>query len=220
MIARAADAPTSILDAAERLFSSRGFSATTIKMIASESSQNSALIYYYYDSKASLYRHVIGRVMNELRAEAARRIQPDSDPVEVISAVVESQVAVLTNRPTVQVLIARELIDWRAAHAEQGIRALSATVFERIRLAIIQGQASGQFRRDVDPTFAAISVISQVGYLVLARPVAGILLGRGTEGPTADDIRRFGQHAARFALAGLRSAPTDPPVEPVEEGAP
>lgn len=206
------DSKTAILDAAERLFSSRGFSATTIKMIAEESGQNSALLYYYYDSKESLYRHVLDRVIGALQSEAAERINSATDPEAVITAVVESQVAFTANRPNLQVLLSRELIDWKAAHAEPAIRTLAATLFERIRAAIARGQETGVFRADLDPRFAAISVISQVGYLVLARPVVGILLGRGAEGPTSDDLRRFGQHAAEFALAGLRErSPAIPP---------
>jgi AcrR family transcriptional regulator len=209
-MAKPTDARTSILDAAERLFSRRGFAATTIKMIAAESSQNSALIYYYYDNKASLYRHVIERVVGEIQAEAARRIPAAASPERVIAGVVESQVAVLATRPTLPVLMARELIDWKAAHAEPAIRNLSATLFARIRAAITEGQLNGTFREDLDPRFAAVSVIAQVGYLVLASPIAGILLGRGTDGPTEDDLRAFGVHAAEFALAALRVQPPRP----------
>ncbi len=194
-----------ILDAAERLFSRRGFNATTIKMIADESGQNSALIYYYYDSKASLYGHVIKRVLGEIRDEGIRRTASANRPDEVVTAIIESQVAVLKSHPALQVIVARELIDWRASHAEPAIRELAASLFERLRLAILEGQKSGDFRRDLDPTFAAISVIAQVGYMVLARPVAGILLGRGTDGPTPGDLESFAKHAADFALAGLRS---------------
>jgi AcrR family transcriptional regulator len=174
-------------------------------MIAAESRQNSALIYYYYDNKATLYRHVIERVIGEIQNEAAKRIGPSSEPEAVIAGVVASQVAVLTNRPNLPILLARELIDWKAAHAEPAIRSLSAALFDRLRVAIAAGQDSGLFRRDLDPTFTAISVIAQVGYLVLASPVAGILLGRGTEGPSPDDVSRFGAHASAFALAALRS---------------
>src|SRR5687767_8053869 len=107
-----------ILDAAERLFASKGFSAATIKSIATESKQNSALIYYYYNSKATLYRHVLERVIGKIASEAASRITPDSNPQSVVSAVVESQVAVLAENPHLPILLARELIDWKAAHAE------------------------------------------------------------------------------------------------------
>jgi AcrR family transcriptional regulator len=193
-----------ILDAAENLFATRGFSATTIKQIASESKQNSALIYYYFDSKATLYRHVLERVVGRIGSEAASRIGAGSDPESVVSAVVESQVAVLADNPHLPVLLARELIDWKAAHAEPAIRSLSAGLFERLRAAIETGQRDGTFSTAINPRFAAISVVAQVGYLVLASPVAGILLGRGPEGPTADDIKAFGRHAAEFALAALR----------------
>lgn len=193
-----------ILDAAERLFATRGFSATTIKMIASESKQNSALIYYYYDSKATLYRHVIERVVGRISSEASSRIRKDSAPEDVVSAVVEGQVAVLAANPHLPVLLARELIDWKAAHAEPAIRSLSAGLFERLRAAIEIGQQQGIFSKALNPRFAAISVVAQVGYLVLASPIAGILLGRGPEGPTREDVRAFGRHAAAFSLAALR----------------
>jgi AcrR family transcriptional regulator len=193
-----------ILDAAEHLFATSGFSATTIKMIAAESRQNSALIYYYYDSKATLYRHVLERVIGRISSEAARRIRSDSTPQEVIAAIVASQVAVLASNPHLPVLLVRELIDWKAAHAEPAIRSLSAGLFERLRAAIEQGQQSGIFSEKVNARFASISIVAQVGYLVLARPIAGILLGRGPDGPTPEDVQAFGEHAATFSLAALR----------------
>jgi AcrR family transcriptional regulator len=193
-----------ILDVAERLFATRGFTGTTIKTIAAESRQNSALIYYYYDSKATLYRHVIERVVARIGAEASTRITPDSGPEDVVHAVVQSQVAVLAANPHLPILLARELIDWKAAHAEPAIRALSAGLFERLRTAIESGQKRGVFNTRVNSRFAAISVVAQVGYLVLASPIAGILLGRGPEGPTREDVKAFGEHAAAFSLAALR----------------
>lgn len=193
-----------ILDTAERLFATSGFAATTIKMIAAESGQNSALIYYYYDNKATLYRHVIERVIGRISSEAGRRIRPDSNPAEVVAAIVASQVAVLTANPHLPVLMARELIDWKAAHAEPAIRSLSTGLFERLRTAIEEGQRTGRFSAAVNARFAAISIVAQVGYLVLASPIAGILLGRGPDGPTADDVRAFGEHASAFSLAALR----------------
>jgi AcrR family transcriptional regulator len=174
------------------------------------------LIYYYFDSKATLYRHVLERVIEEIKTEAGRRIGGSADPQDVIRAIVASQVAVLARRPQLPVLLARELIDWKAAHAEPAIRSLTATLFERLRTAIEQGQRSGTFERRINPTFGAISVIAQVGYMVLASPIAGILLGRGPDGPTADDVREFGRHAAEFALAGLQAPAADrgPPTSP------
>jgi hypothetical protein len=144
--------------------------------------------------------------VGRIASEAASRISAESNPEDVVSAVVQSQVAVLAANPHLPILLARELIDWKAAHAEPAIRSLSAGLFERLKTAIETGQKQGIFSPSVNPRFAAISVVAQVGYLVLASPVAGILLGRGPEGPTAEDVRAFGQHAAAFSLAALRGS--------------
>jgi AcrR family transcriptional regulator len=219
VIARA-DSKTAILDAAERLFAELGFSATTIKKISEESCQNSALIYYYFDNKATLYRHVLDRIIGDLVREASRSAGGAATPDEVIRGVIRGQVAALSQRPHLPLLLTREIIDWKAAHAEQSLRQLSASLFERLCGAIEEGQRAGRFRREINPRFAAISVISQVAYLMLARPIAGILLGRGLEGPAASDIEAFGEHAAEFAMAALsgRAAQAQSPVAAARPG--
>lgn len=205
MISKVSDSRTAILDAAELLFAERGFSAATIKQIGEKSGQNTALIYYYFDNKATLYRHVLDRIVGEIAGEGTARAAGATSPQDVIRAVVAAQVSVLARRSHLPLLITRELIDWKAAHAEGAIRQLASTLFERLRVAIEEGQRSGTFRSDFDPRFAAISVIAQVAYLILARPIAGVLLGRGSAGPTPEDLDRFGRHAAAFAIAALQS---------------
>lgn len=203
MLTRSPDARTAILDAAEVLFAEQGFAATTIKQIGGKSGQNPALIYYYFDNKATLYRHILDRIFGDIIREGAQRTPSHAAPDDVIRGVIASQIAVLARRPHLTSLLARELIDWKAAHAEPGIRSLADTLFSRLRGAIEHGQASGRFRRSLDPTLAAISVVAQVAYLLLARPIVGILLGRGVSGPTSEDFAAFGHHATEFTLAAL-----------------
>lgn len=204
MIARPTDSRTSILDAAEELFAARGFAATTIKQIGEKSGQNTSLIYYYYDSKATLYKHVLDRLFGDIVAEGTARIEDRNDPESVVRAIVGSQIAVLSRHAHLPALVTREILDSNASHAEHGIRTLTAALFDRLRDAVERGQTAGIFRRELDPRFSAISTVAQVAYLMLARPIAGIVLGRGPGGPNAEDLRAFGAHAADFALAALR----------------
>ncbi|HEX7124122.1 MAG TPA: TetR/AcrR family transcriptional regulator [Gemmatimonadaceae bacterium] len=207
MTSKATDARTAILDAAELLFAERGFTATTIKQIGEKSGQNPALIYYYFDNKATLYRHVLDRIFDEIARDGGQRTNGHTDPEHVVRGVIASQVAVLSRRPHLQPLLARELIDWKAANVEPAVRVLANTLFDRLRSAIQEGQRTGQFRRSLNPTFAAISIVAQVAYLLLARPIVGILLGRGIAGPTQADFEAFAEHAADFSIAALRAAP-------------
>jgi hypothetical protein len=111
------------------------------------------------------------------------------------------------------------MIDWRGSHAEQAVRTLAATLFERLRRAIETGQRTGRFRPDLNPLYAAISIVAQVAYVLLGRPLVGILLGRGTEGPSQEEVQSFGRHAVEFAFAALRAPAIEPRWHPSLEDA-
>ncbi|SRR5581483_1981533 len=57
-----------ILDAAERLFASNGFEATSLRGITSEADVNLAAVNYHFQSKEALVQAVIGRRMGPMNA--------------------------------------------------------------------------------------------------------------------------------------------------------
>jgi AcrR family transcriptional regulator len=192
-----------ILDAAERLFARQGFAATTVKQIGAESGVNGALLYYYFADKETLYREMLARALGGLSSEAQVQIGAGVAPDEALRRFVRFQVEYLTARPHVARLFAREMVDHEAAHAEAGIARLAAGAFARLCEIVQEGQATGLFRADVDPRFAAISTVAQVVYMIIARPAAGILLGYGRGGAPIEVLRAFAEHAGDFAIAAL-----------------
>jgi len=62
------DTRNRILDAAERLFSTRGFHATSIRMITAEAGANLAAINYHFGPKKALIRAVYARRLEQLNA--------------------------------------------------------------------------------------------------------------------------------------------------------
>jgi TetR/AcrR family transcriptional regulator len=208
------DTRTTILDAAERLFSVRGFAATTIKQIGAAADVNSALLYYYFADKETLYREVLGRLLTGLIAAGGKAFDEAHSPEEAIRSIVRVQAATLASTPFVPRLIARELVDNEASHATQHIARLAAEIFTRLCEMIREGQRAGIFRSDLDPQFAAISTISQMVYFHIARPAVGIILGHGTAGPPPDTARAFARHAADFAIAALAAPPSEIPRTP------
>lgn len=202
-----ADTPDLILDAAEGLFARQGYAATPIKQIGAEAGVNPALIYYYFGNKEGLYHALIERLFSFFTTRATEGLDGASGPEDAIRALVETQSEVMAGRPTLPRLFARELIDHQASHARDGFTRLAATAFARLRELIRGGQRAGLFRRDLDPTFAAVSVISLLPYFHIARPVVGILLDAGENGPTEEQALAYGRHAARFALAALLAPP-------------
>jgi TetR/AcrR family transcriptional regulator len=193
----------SILDAAEQLFARHGFTATTVKQIGKEAAVNPALLYYYYDSKETLYRAMLQRILGQLLARGVDAIERASSHADRIRAFVRAQARLLGEHPHFPQLLVRELVDHQAAHAEQAITNTAAGAFRRLCEVIEAGQRDGAFRKSLDPRFTAISIIAQVAYFAIARPAVGLLLGHGTSGPPRAVSDEFYVHAEEFALAAL-----------------
>ena len=192
-----------ILDAAERLFARQGFTATTIKQIGKEAAVNPALLYYYYDSKETLYKAMLQRILGQLLARGTDAIERATTHADRIRAFVRAQAKLLGEHPHFPQLLVRELVDHKAAHAEEAITNTAAGAFKRLCDVIERGQHDGVFRKSIDPRFAAISTISQVAYFAIARPAVGILLGHGVGGPPREVSDQFYAHAEEFALNAL-----------------
>jgi TetR/AcrR family transcriptional regulator len=192
-----------ILDAALRCFAANGYAATTIKDLASEAQVNSALLYYYFVDKQTVYRETLRHVVQRLSDSAGRRLDPELAPDEAIRRFVQQQAEFLIANPHVPRLMLREMLEHTGRHAETAIVSLIGGVFTTLCDVIRRGQDRGLFRADVDPKYAAISTVSLVAYFVIARPVVGLALGDGLTGPTEERTREYGRHAAEFALAAL-----------------
>jgi TetR/AcrR family transcriptional regulator len=192
-----------ILDAAIRCFAAKGYAAATIKDLASEAQVNSALLYYYFVDKQTLYRETLRHVAQQLSDAAGRRLDGDLAPDQAIRRFVQQQAEFLIANPHVPRLMLRELLEHTGRHAEAAIVSLIGGVFKTLCDVIRRGQEEGIFRPDVDPKYAAISTVSLVAYFVIARPVVGVALGDGLTGPTEERTRDYGRHAAEFALAAL-----------------
>ena len=193
---------TAILDAAEPLFARQGFAATTIKQIGAAAGVNPALIYYYFGSKEELYRALLRRLFTQMGTRGSEQLAAAPSPEAAVRALMGVQGQVLSAHPGIARLMAREMADHGAAHAQEGIAQLAATAFARLLAFIEEGQRSGVFRADLDPRFAAISTISLIPYFHLFKPAVGILLGEAGE-PTPEQMEAYGRHAAEFAIAAL-----------------
>lgn len=199
---RDAGTAEAILDAAEQLFAAQGFAATTIKQIGKAAGLNPALIYYYFGSKEELYRALLRRLFSVITARGTAGLAESPTPEAAVRALMGVQSSVLSERPSIARLMARELADYGAAHAQEGMAQLAATAFARLLAFIEHGQRAGVFRADMDPGFAAISVVSLIPYFHIFKPAVGILLG-GEGEPTPEQLQAYARHAADFALAAL-----------------
>lgn len=197
-----AESAAAILDAAETLFAGQGFAATTIKQIGAAAGVNPALLYYYFGSKEELYRRLLRRLFGTIAARGTERLAAAPSPQAAVRALLATQSEVLREHPSLIRLMAREMADHGAAHAQEGIAQLAATAFAGLLAFIDEGQRAGVFRADLDARFAAISTISLIPYFHIFKPAVGLLLGTDGE-PTPEQMEAYALHAAEYALAAL-----------------
>lgn len=196
------EAQLAILDAAEALFATQGFAATTIKAIGQKADLNPALLYYYYSDKSALYHAVIDRRIGAFARGMQGRLTPELPPLDAIATIVRGQVALFTEAPLFPRLVARELADHAAAHATEAVQNNLVGLFQRVSGVIAAGQKDGSIRADLDPKFSAISLISQVIWFFIAEPVLTQLVNRkGLLSP--DGLDRFAEHVISFTRAAL-----------------
>lgn len=192
-----------ILDSAETLFARQGFSATPIKEIAAEAGVNSALLYYYFEDKETLYKAMLSRLIEGLVSSLAARMQGVTDPAAAIRAFAAAQAEAILARPVLPRLLLRELLDHDAKHAHEQIAVAVGRGLLPLAQVIEAGQRAGRFRSDADPRFAAISIIAQLMYFFVAKPAVAILLDVGNGPIPPETVRAFARHAGDFAVKAL-----------------
>lgn len=139
------------LMAALDLFAERNFASVTIKDIAQSLGVNTALIYYYFEDKAALFRATIDFAVENAFANMRALEERNADPAGLISAWLENHV----ERYAEIHRFVKIALDFRGSH--EGDPAIEATIasfyakeHELLSRFIRQGVEVGHFK-SVDP---------------------------------------------------------------------
>jgi len=150
-----------ILSAARVEFAGGGYAGARIERVAQRAGVNKQLIFYYFGSKAGLYRAALDAASGELSSAAAN--PAPAPPLKAALAHVFDQ---LIERP--------ELVSMLAHDARAGEKPAAALVqalgqpWRQVREAISAGQGVGLVRDDADPDVLALqALVLLVGFLAL-----------------------------------------------------
>ena len=79
-----------IMNAAERLFSEKGYAQTTIEDISKLSEYSRRTIYAYYGSKDDILHHIIEKGLFTLKIDLEKAITPNGDFILQYQAICEA----------------------------------------------------------------------------------------------------------------------------------
>ena len=148
------DKRDALLRAAIDTFAARGFFNSQVADVARAAGVAAGTVYLYFRSKDDLLISIFERTMSEAIAEGRRAIAPEPDPAERLRRLARLHLDRLGRDRALAVEFQVELrqsTKFMERFSTTGLREYLGI----IRDIIAQGQASGTFRADVNPTFAA-----------------------------------------------------------------
>jgi AcrR family transcriptional regulator len=154
-----------ILDAAEKLFASRGYSGTTLRDVASAVGLRTPSLYNHFESKDALYEAVLARgispVLRALVEAAESRQAHDAERL------VKTLMAQLAERPKLPQLIQHESLAG-GEHLSPMLREWIAPIFARADQMIETGPAANRWQPEQFPLLVIAMYNIIVGYFTIA----------------------------------------------------
>jgi TetR/AcrR family transcriptional regulator len=191
---------TAILDAAERLFSDKGYDATSLNEVGAAAGVSRGTPGYFFGSKAELHRAVLERMFAEVRdavrAGRARALVGTHQPESILAGAVSDYFDFLAARPHFVRLIEREALGGGATlegagHLTAGQEALAAI-------------SAGLGLDDAPSGDVAQLLLSIIGlcwfHLIHAGTVAPAV---GVSLETPSDLERRKRHIVELVLHGV-----------------
>jgi TetR/AcrR family transcriptional regulator, cholesterol catabolism regulator len=189
-----------ILEAAKRLFASRGYHATSMRDIAAELDLLGGSLYAHIASKEELLWELVSRAADRFVTDAHAVEQEHPEPRRRLRQLIAAHVDVVTGDPDNAIVFHHE---WRCLSPERReVIAAQRREYEGyFRRAIADGAAAGIFHID-DPKFAALLPLSLGNWLYQWYRADGQLSPQ-------EISERFNEMIERALCAPLHSAPKE-----------
>jgi AcrR family transcriptional regulator len=149
-----------ILDASEKLFSSKSFDGTSTREIAEAADVNVAMISYYFGSKENLLKAIIDRhasaILALMEAEVGKNVEPRNKMENILQAYLNYSLA----HPAPSVISRREMGVNTRPILKDSLQFVYKQVKDILIKTIREGQERGDFREfDIDLFMFAIGGI-------------------------------------------------------------
>lgn len=186
-----------LLEAAEGLFTLKGYDATRISDICAAAGVAKGLFYWYFPTKESLFGELVRAMRLNLRRAQAAAMDPDADPVARIRQGAEASVRFMAeHQPYFALLDVERTDDALASVMKEGSDVYSTDVLRLIEAAQRDGLLA-----DGDPSFYVVGVLGAVSSFSHAHRSGRLAM-------PIDELAHLVGDWVMQALTGRAAAPT------------
>jgi AcrR family transcriptional regulator len=158
MIVQNDEARARIVETARQIFSHFGFRKTTMEEIAAASRKGKSSIYYYFGSKEDIFKAVVEKEAELLKAELFKKIETIEDPVEKLKVYITTRMRRLSKLTNFYSALKSDFLSQlefiekiRESYDLEEIRVISDIIQD--------GIDKGIFKAD-DPSMIAVSIVT------------------------------------------------------------
>ncbi len=184
-----------LIDAARHMFSRREFAAVSLRQIAQRANVNPAMIHYHFGGKEGLY----SAMLEERFAPLLQQLEMVPAERPSLDQFMDSYVRMLAANPWLPNLVVREVLYGKDSFREQFIQRFALRAGRMIPKLISDERKAGRLRSDIDPTLAALSLLSMALFPFIGRPVAEAALDIDMDEMF---VQRWVDHALRLFYEG------------------
>ena len=189
-----------LLQAARNHFLTRDFKSVSLRQIATDAGVNPAMVSYYFGDKRGLYMSMVEQVTNSLEES----LQGMGDGKQIsISEFSESYTQILADNPWWPNFLIREVLFSEGEVRDAVLQKFSSKIVPGLMAAIHGEIGNGNFRKDLDPAMALISLLGMTIFPFLAKPVVEQVLNINLNQETA---RQLAQHNTQLFLNGVSNS--------------
>lgn len=182
-----------------RLAAQKGIANVSVRQVAEVAGVTPAMINYYFGSKRGLFEAALDEVTGLLLPRLRETLKEGSAAEESLTGFVQSITTVLLAEPLIPSFIIKEVVLGDAHLRERFIKIYASEIAALIPMRILNEIKRGNFRSDLNPFYALISLIGMTIFPFLARPVAEAGLGISFD----ESFRNtFAQHTSKLFLHG------------------
>lgn len=187
-----------IQQAAKELFATEGYDCVSINAIAEQAGVSKANVFHHFGSKESLYLMVLGEAADRFAERLEQLLAAELDGEARLGHFISVHLEVLNEDPMRAGLVLRAALG-SSQQARDLVHSVFAQNFGRAAELFRKGQASGQFRNDIEPGLAAFVVLATDVFMVHARD----LMRRFPDGKFAEDTESYKRNLRNIILNGI-----------------
>jgi TetR/AcrR family transcriptional regulator len=190
----------SLLEHGRELLLRHGFGNVSLRKIASAAGTTPAMIHYHFGDKLGLYRAMIESTVQPLIDSVRQLGQSGGNDAPGLEAVMRAYMRMVAANSWFPALIIREVLDQNGRMRGEFIERFAGKMAPALVAVLRREREQGKLRVDLDPQFAAVSLLSLCVFPFVSLPITGPVLGFRPEGVELD---RFISHTVRLFREGV-----------------